>query len=101
VTGRNIQKDTKTHRARRVSVDKATGEILAEHWERYETSDVFSYSPTNDRPCNPSGVTHRYGRMCAGLGIESDRAADGGRGPADGSGPAGTRWRRRDHAPGL
>jgi site-specific recombinase XerD len=32
---------------------------------------VFSYSPTNDRPCNPSGVTHRYGRMCAALGIES------------------------------
>ena len=83
VTGRNIEKDAKTHRARRVSVDEATVEILAEHWQRYEercravgvrparTSYVFSYSPTNDRPCNPSGVTHRYSRMCAGLGIES------------------------------
>ncbi|GAA5124120.1 hypothetical protein [Pseudonocardia adelaidensis] len=58
VTGRNIEKDTKTHRARRVSVDEATLEILAEHRQRYEercravavrparTSYVFSYSPT-------------------------------------------------------
>ena len=26
---------------------------------------------TRDRPCNPSGVTHRYARMCAKIGIDS------------------------------
>ena len=25
----------------------------------------------HDRPCDPSGVTHRYARMCAELGIDS------------------------------
>jgi integrase len=83
VTGRSIEKDTKTHRARRVTVDEATVEVLTEHRQRYEercseigvkpaqTAYLFSYSPTNDRPCNPSGVTHRYGRMCRRLGIDS------------------------------
>jgi integrase len=83
VTGRNIEKDTKTHRARRVTIDETTVEILTEHWQRYEercdeigvrvgqAAYLFSYSPTNDRPCNPSGITHRYGRMCQRLGIVS------------------------------
>lgn len=83
VTGRSIEKDTKTHRARRLSVDVATVEILAEQWHRYEercrvvrirpvqTAYLFSYSPTSERPCDPSGITHRYGRMCERLGIKS------------------------------
>ncbi|MFR9805873.1 tyrosine-type recombinase/integrase [Pseudonocardia sp. RS010] len=83
VTGKDIEKDTKTHRARRVTVDEATVEILIEHRWRYEkrcseigvkpkqTAYVFSYSPTSDNPCNPSGITHRYGRMCQRLGIDS------------------------------
>lgn len=83
VTGRNIEKDTKTHRARRLAIDMETVKILSDHRERYEErcreigvapaadAYLFSYSPTNDRPCDPSGVTHRYGRMCARLGIES------------------------------
>jgi site-specific recombinase XerD len=32
---------------------------------------VFSYEPDHSRPCNPDGVSHRYVRMCAGLGIDS------------------------------
>lgn len=83
VTGKNIEKDTKTHRARRLTLDATTVELLTEHRERYEercrqlgvksssAAHLFSYSPTNERPCNPSGVTHRYGRMCERLGIDS------------------------------
>ncbi|AEA22294.1 integrase family protein [Pseudonocardia dioxanivorans CB1190] len=83
VTGKNIEKDTKTHRARRITVDQATVELLSEHHQRYSercgqlglkpvpTAYLFSYSPTNDRPCNPSGVTHRYRRMCERLDIDS------------------------------
>ena len=28
-------------------------------------------APVHDRPCDPSGVSHRYARMCASLGIDS------------------------------
>lgn len=83
VTGRSVEKDTKTHRARRLAVDETTVEILREHLLRYEqrcrelgvepkqASYLFSYSPTNDRACDPSGVSHRYSRMCVRLGIDS------------------------------
>jgi site-specific recombinase XerD len=75
--------DTKTGTMRRVSLDPVTVELLTEHHNRYEktcrdldvstTPDayVFSYSPTHDRPCNGSGITHRYARLCKRLGIDS------------------------------
>lgn len=81
--GRSFEKDTKTHRDRRIALDEATVDVLTEHRERYDaamrqlgiepTNDafLFSYKPTFDRPCDPSGVTHRYGRMCTELGIDS------------------------------
>ena len=83
VNRRSIEKDTKTHQMRRLAIDPATVEVLSEHRDRYrercrvaevppiETAHLFSYRPLRDRPCDPSGVTHRYGRMCAELGIGS------------------------------
>lgn len=83
VTGRAIEKDTKTHQMRRISLDPATVEVLAEHRQRYETlaqqisivptdqAFLFSHAPAHDRPYNPSAVTHRYSDMCAKLGIAS------------------------------
>jgi integrase len=77
------EKDTKTHHMRWLSLDPATVEVLKEHRGRYErdmkrlgldpTPDafLFSYQPQRDRPADPSGVTHRYGRMCARIGIDS------------------------------
>ncbi|WP_308283120.1 tyrosine-type recombinase/integrase [Pseudonocardia nigra] len=79
----SIEKDTKTHQMRRLALDPATVEVLTEHRERYdmlcrqvdsepqEAAFLFSYRPAHDRPCDPSGVTHRYARMCAELGIDS------------------------------
>ena len=79
----SIEKDTKTHQMRRLSLDPATVEVLTEHHERYAalcrqiavepapSSFLFSYRPEHDRPCDPSGVTHRYARMCKELGIDS------------------------------
>lgn len=32
---------------------------------------LFSHQPARDAPADPSAVTHRYGRMCAALGIDS------------------------------
>lgn len=79
----SIEKDTKTHRMRRIALDPETVAVLAEHRARYEArcaaSDVvprsnaflFSYRPDADQPCDPSGVTHRYARLCARLGLDS------------------------------
>lgn len=79
----SFEKDTKTHQMRRMSIDSATVEVLQEHHARYvavceslgvpprRDAFVFSYRPEHDRPCDPSGVTHRYDRMCQRLGIDS------------------------------
>ena len=36
-----------------------------------EQGFVFSYQPDHSRPCSPSGMTHRYARMVARLGIRT------------------------------
>ncbi|OZM72840.1 site-specific integrase [Amycolatopsis antarctica] len=81
--GKTVEKGTKTHQVRRISLDEATVEVLAEHHARYlDTArelDVaprldaflFSYQADHSRPYDPSGVSHRYARMCAKLGIDS------------------------------
>jgi len=78
-----IEKDTKTHQMRRISLDAETVAVLADHRARHEQQAcavgvelssqafVFSYQLTRDAPADPSAVTHRYGRMCAALGIDS------------------------------
>jgi len=78
-----IEKDTKTHQMRRISLDPETSAVLADyrgvqeqraHAVGAELSDqafVFSYQPMRDAPADPSAVTHRYGRMCAAIGIDS------------------------------
>ncbi len=83
VTGRAIDKDTKTHRMRRIALDPDTVELLAAHRQRYEDairavgstpnedSFVFSHEVAHDRPYSPDWVTHRYAKMCAKLGIDS------------------------------
>ena len=83
VNGRSIEKDTKTHQMRRISLDPATVAVLAEHRQRYEATArqlateptdeafLFSHEPAHDRPYNPSAVSHRYAGMCAKLGIDS------------------------------
>jgi integrase len=83
VGGRVIEKDTKTHRMRRIALDPETVKVLDEHRARWvgqaaelgldalDDAFLFSYEPDQSRPLDPSGVTHRYSRMCAGLGIDS------------------------------
>jgi integrase len=83
VPGHSIDKDTKTHQVRRIALDATTVDVLTAHRRRYAdqanqlgqtpTKDayLFSYAPLHDRPCNPDAVSHRYTKMCAGLGIDS------------------------------
>ncbi len=83
VPGKIIEKDTKTHQMRRISLDPATLEVLAEHRQRYEDmarqlqteprddAFLFSHRPERDVPYDPDTVTHRYSKMCRQLGIDS------------------------------
>ncbi|WP_252443964.1 tyrosine-type recombinase/integrase [Pseudonocardia humida] len=80
---RGIEKDTKTHQMRRISLDAETIAVLGDHRTRYEQlarslggepiaqAFLFSRQAARDVPADPSAVTHRYGRMCAALGIDS------------------------------
>ena len=61
VNGRGIEKTTKTHRMRRISLDAATVEVLTAHHERYarrcassarrraSRAFLFSHEPLRDR----------------------------------------------------
>lgn len=81
--GRLIEKDTKTHQMRRISLDPATVEVLTEHRARYDAlckhleaeprDDAFLFSHRDDRtvPFDPDAVSHRYSKMCRKLGIDS------------------------------
>ena len=80
---RSIEKDTKTHRMRRIALDPETVSVLTDHLARYRErcealgtkplgdAFLFSYRPDADQPCNPSGITHRYARLCARVGLDS------------------------------
>jgi site-specific recombinase XerD len=80
---RGIEKDTKTHQMRRISLDAETVGVLGEHRVRYieqaralgvgpsDEAFVFSCRHLHDVPADPSAVSRRYGRMCAALEIDS------------------------------
>ncbi|WP_406048276.1 tyrosine-type recombinase/integrase [Kribbella sp. NBC_00889] len=81
--GKAREKDTKTHQMRRISLDPDTVELLTAHRSECErrfkqlgvtfkpTAFVFSYEADHSKPCNPDGISHRYAKMCADLGIKS------------------------------
>lgn len=83
IDGRGVEKDTKTHQMRRISLDLATVEVLNAHRERCErqvrslglepsgSAFLFSHEPDFGKPYNPSATSHRYADMCATLGIDS------------------------------
>ncbi len=77
------QRLRQTHQMRRIALDAETVAVVTEHRERYEhqaralgvepsaAAFLLSHHPLHDAFADPSGVTHRYGRMCAQLGIDS------------------------------
>ncbi len=81
--GKLVEKDTKTHQMRRISLDPATVEVLTEHRQRYDdlarqlriepddSAYLFSRRPARDVPYDPDSVTHRYSKMCRQLSIDS------------------------------
>ena len=81
--GQIVIKETKTHQMRVVSLDPGTVAILTAYKQRVQrcctelgtTLDddafVFSYVPDHCRHCDPDGITHRYTKMTADLGIDT------------------------------
>ncbi len=81
--GQIVVKETKTHQMRVVSLDPGTVAILTAYKQRVQrcctelgtTLDddtfVFSYAPDHQRHCDPDGITHRYTKMTADLGIDT------------------------------
>jgi len=86
--GKPIDKDTKTHQSRRVSLDDSTMELLREHRRRSRErgllcgvalpDDAFLFSETADysRPWRPDVCTNWFGRLRAELGLTSVRLHD-------------------------
>jgi integrase len=83
-----IEKDTKTHQARRLSIDSGTVELLARHKTDMETrgakfscvlSDrafVFTDAPDGLVGWKPDRVTLAFGRLCKAEGVEGVRLHD-------------------------
>lgn len=81
--GQRIEKETKTGKGRRVSLDPLTCDLLQEHFRRRRAAlaavgleaphDAFAFSPdpAGARPWNPDTMTHRYERYAARVGITS------------------------------
>jgi integrase len=76
-----IDQDTKTHAKRRVAVGAETVELLRAHRARQAEAAlavgatlppdayVFSHSPDSSQPISPDGVTHRFQKLAARLGV--------------------------------
>ncbi len=117
---RGIEKDTKTHQMRRISLDAETVAVLADHRTRYEEqvravgvepseqAFLFSYQPLQRRARRPErgDASVRADVRRAGHRqpparpppLLRDRAADGRRRPANRRRPTRPRWGWRDDA---
>jgi integrase len=97
-----IEKDTKTHQARRVAIDEATRELLREfHLRARERAlavgvslgadaFVFSEEPDGSAPWRPDVCTNWFGRLRSELGLDHVRLHDVRHFVATALGDAGT-----------
>jgi integrase len=81
--GRLVEKDTKTHAARRLAPSDDSVALLDEHRRRcveraeacgVRLSDdvyVFSFDPAGRQPMHPDSVTHRFSRLARRLGLRT------------------------------
>jgi len=79
--GQLVEKDTKTHAARRIALSDDSLVLLEEHQRRcgqraqacgaelVPEAYVFSFDPASRHPMNPDSVTHRFGRLAKQLGL--------------------------------
>ena len=83
-----VEKDTKTHQARRVTLDSATVAVLEAHYknvvqrarmaqvELRPSALLFSRDGLGAEPWYPDSVTRRFRRLCDAAGLEGVRLHD-------------------------
>lgn len=83
-----VEKDTKTHASRRVSLDPTTVDALRAHRARAEErarvcefglsggSFVFSYEVDGSKPWFPDSVSRSFTRLCRRAGLKGVRLRD-------------------------
>jgi integrase len=83
-----VEKDTKTHQARRLVLDSGTVLVLKSHKERVKArasgcgielnDDAFVFTSEADGsvPWRPDVATNRFGRLCKSVGISGVRLHD-------------------------
>jgi integrase len=83
-----VEKDTKTHQARRVAIDEATRRALLEHRARCveralevgvglaPDAFVFSYEASGEKPWPPLSVSQRFRRLREQVGLSNVRLHD-------------------------
>ena len=88
VPGGTIEKDTKTHAARRIALDAATLAVLRDHRARMETRAtacalafdphgfVFTITANGSAPLHPDTVTAAFRRLCDKAGLTDVRLHD-------------------------
>jgi len=86
VAGELIEKDTKTHQSRRVAIDDGTVDVLRAHRRRQlelglaigvpPSEDSFVFCDETYRPWRPDVCTNRFGRLRAGLDLDTVRLHD-------------------------
>lgn len=88
VAGGTVEKDTKTHAARRIALDEATIAVLRHHRRRMEEratvalteldpkAFVFTESADGARPLHPDSITGAFRRLCKRTGLTGVRLHD-------------------------
>lgn len=85
---RMVEKDTKTHQARKVAIDADAVALLLEHRRRVEANAtafrvplqlngyVFSHQPDGSEPVQPSSISKAFKRLCVAAGLDNVRLHD-------------------------
>ncbi|MCA1846049.1 MAG: site-specific integrase [Actinobacteria bacterium] len=83
-----VEKDTKTHSARRIALNPGTVEALQAHLQRMiDTADacgatlapnafVFTFEPDGSQPARPESMSRSFRRLCEQAGITGVRLHD-------------------------
>lgn len=88
VAGGTVEKDTKTHAARRIALDEATIAVLRNHRRRMDErafvalteldakAFVFTESADGSKPLHPDTITGAFRRLCKRAGLTGVRLHD-------------------------
>lgn len=93
VGGKLYEKDTKTHKARRLDLDEVSRSVLErqaiERGEQSPRAFVFSFEPDGSQPVRPEKITKAFGAACQTVGLTLPEEPQAVEAPSDGAEPNG------------